>query len=795
MKKSLLFILLSVCVLHTYSQNKTASFKGTVVNSLNQEALSGASIYLHDLRRGTVADVKGKFNFKEIPEGNHLVEISYTGYSSLVETILISGETEQTFQLKPTIAENDEVVVTGVSTATSLKKMTTPVVVIRKQELLQTGSSNIIEALTKKPGISQMGTGPAVSKPVIRGLGYNRVVVINDGLRQEGQQWGDEHGIEVDEYSIQKAEILKGPASLMYGSDAIAGVINFITNAPIAEGNIKANLFSNYQTNNHQRGLFGNIAGNKNGFSFNAYGSLKAAGDYQNKNDGYVFNSKFNEKNAGGFVGLNKKWGYSHLVFSTFNQQLGLVEGERDSNGKFIKFGGTGLETVATDADFKSINPLVPYQHIVHQKLVSDNSFFMKGGKLNLNIGVQRNQRMEYGNAEAPTEKDLYFDLKTINYNVQYHLNAFNDLKLSFGMSGMNQQNTNKGQEAIIPDYTLNDAGAFVFAQKKFKQLNLSGGLRIDNRNVNGAEMRDGNDIKFESFKKSYSNLSASAGFTYEFPKIVLLRFNVARGFRAPNMAELGSNGAHEGTNRYEVGNKNLRSEISFQVDAGIELNTEHISLTASFFNNAINHYIFFEKVPALAGGDSIVMVDGNNFFLFRFVQQNANLYGMELSVDIHPHPLDWLHFENSFSFVRGTLSNPVEGNSNIPFIPAARFLSELRFDLLQKQKNVLRNTYFKLELDHNFAQQHAFTSFNTETTTLSYTLLNAGLGTDIMRKGKTIVSIYIVAANLTDLAYQNHLNRLKYSSENPVTGRTGVFNMGRNFSFKLNIPLEFSWK
>ena len=156
MKKSLLFILLSVCVLHTYSQNKTASFKGTVVNSLNQEALSGASIYLHDLRRGTVADVKGKFNFKEIPEGNHLVEISYTGYSSLVETILISGETEQTFQLKPTIAENDEVVVTGVSTATSLKKMTTPVVVIRKQELLQTGSSNIIEALTKKPGISQM---------------------------------------------------------------------------------------------------------------------------------------------------------------------------------------------------------------------------------------------------------------------------------------------------------------------------------------------------------------------------------------------------------------------------------------------------------------------------------------------------------------------------------------------------------------------------------------------------------------------------------------------------------------
>ncbi|MBY0476541.1 MAG: TonB-dependent receptor [Chitinophagaceae bacterium] len=795
MKKYILFALVFISVYHSNGQTKTSSFKGIVLNSLNKEALAGASIYIPDLRRGTMTDENGRFILKDIPQGNHLVEFSYSGFSSLVETILITGEKEQEFQLKPTIAENDEVVVTGVSTATSLKKMTTPVVVMRKQELLQTGSSNIIEALTKKPGVNQMGTGPAVSKPVIRGLGYNRVVVINDGLRQEGQQWGDEHGIEIDEYSIQKAEILKGPASLMYGSDAIAGVINFITNAPITEGNIKANLFSNYQTNNRQRGLFANVAGNKNGFSFNAYGSFKAAGDYQNRYDGHVFNSKFNEKNAGGFIGLNKKWGYSHLVFSTFNQRLGLVEGERDSNGKFIKFGGTGLETVATDADFRSTNPLIPYQHIVHEKLVSDNSFFMRGGKLNLNIGVQRNQRMEFGNAEAPEEKELYFDLKTINYTAQYHLNALHDWKLSFGFSGMNQGNSNKGEEAIIPDYSLNDAGVFVFAQKKIKQLNLSGGIRFDNRNVAGQELKDGTDIKFESFKRNYANVSASAGLTYEFPKAVLLRFNLARGFRAPNMAELSSNGAHEGTNRYEVGNKDLKSETSFQVDAGIELNTEHISLAASFFNNAINNYIFFEKVPALNGADSIITVDGDDFYLFRFVQQNANLYGMELSVDIHPHPLDWLHIENSFSFVRGLLSKPIEGNRNIPFIPAARLVSELRFDLFQQQKSVLRNAYFKVELDHNFAQQHAFTSFNTETTTAAYTLLNAGLGTDISRKGKTILSIYVVAANLTDLAYQNHLNRLKYTDENPATGRTGVFNMGRNFSFKLNVPLEFSWK
>ncbi|QNA44004.1 TonB-dependent receptor [Lacibacter sediminis] len=794
--KKLLF--LSVCFLlvaAVSAQTKTVDFTGSVINSIDKLGLQGANIFIPDLRRGTSADANGKFQFKDLPAGWHLVEISYSGFNSVILNIEFKSDIEEVFQLKPTVAEHNEVVVTGVSSATSLRKVTTPVVVMRKQELLQTGSTNIIEALTKKPGISQTSTGPAISKPVIRGLGYNRVVVINDGLRQEGQQWGDEHGIEVDEYSVQKAEILKGPASLMYGSDAIAGVVNFISNVPVAEGKLKANLFGNYQTNNRQRGFSGNVAGNKNGFLFNTYASFKDAADYKNAEDGYVFNSKFNERNAGAMLGLSKKWGYSHLVFSTFNQKLGLVEGERDNDGNFIKYGGSSFEAVATDDDFRSVVPSIPYQHITHDKIVSDNSLFIRGGKLNLNVGLQRNQRREYGNAEDPAEQELYFDLKTINYNVQYHLKQINDWKVSFGLSGMNQQNTNKGAEAIIPDYSLNDAGAFVFLQKKVKGFDFSGGVRFDNRTVNGKELLEGPDVKFNAFERNFSNLSASAGFTYEFPKTVLFRFNVARGFRAPNMAELSSNGAHEGTNRYEVGDNGLKSEISFQADAGIELNSEHLTLTASLFHNNIKNYIFFEKQSSVAGNDSIITIDGEDFYLFRFVQQDARLYGLELSLDIHPHPLDWLHFENSFSFVRGLLSERLEGNKNIPFIPAARVLSELRFELFHRQQKTVRNAYFKLELDHNFAQKNAFTTYNTETASSSFTLLNAGLGTEFQKNGKTIAGIYFVASNLADVAYQHHLNRLKYAGENPATGKTGVYNMGRNFSIKLNVPLEFNWK
>ena len=208
---------------------------------------------------------------------------------------------------------------------------------MRKEDFFRNTSSNIIESLTKIGGVSTLATGPAISKPVIRGLSYNRVLTINDGVRQEGQQWGDEHGIEIDEASVNKIELLKGPASIIYGSDAMAGVVNIITNVPVPVNTIKANLSSNYQTNNNLSTINLNIGGNKNGFNWNIYTSNKAAGDYKNKYDGRVFNSKFTENNIGGYAGFNGKWGFSHLLVSSFNLKAGLIEGERDSAGYFIK--------------------------------------------------------------------------------------------------------------------------------------------------------------------------------------------------------------------------------------------------------------------------------------------------------------------------------------------------------------------------------------------------------------------------------------------------------------------------
>ena len=778
------------------AENGRAVFSGKITDAETGEPLAGATVFISDLKLGTAADASGKFSFREIPSGHHLIEISHTGYTSIVEHIDINEKIEKDFALQPTIVENQAVVVTGVTNATSIRKTPVPVTSIRKAEILETPSTNIIDLLSKKPGISQVGTGPGISKPVIRGLGYNRVVVINEGVRQEGQQWGDEHGIEIDELSISRAEILKGPASLIYGSDAIAGVINLITNIPVSEGTIRGNILTNFQTNNDLFGLNANVAGNKKGVNWNIYGTLKTAGDYKNRYDGKVLNSRFNEKNYGGYIGVNKKWGFSHLVFSSFHQNVGLVEGDRDdATGRFLLYAGTPLERIATSEDLGERKPFVPFQNITHLKIASDNNIILKKSKLKINVGFQENQRKEFGDAEDPSEAELHFDLKTINYNLQFVLPEKKEWHTTIGANGMYQTNTNKGSEVIIPEYSLFDIGGFVYMQRFFKKLTLSGGARFDNRSIDSKEYFEGTDQKFAAFDRSFSNVSGSIGISYEPADFLTIKGNIARGFRSPNMAELGSNGAHEGTNRYEYGDNDLKSETSFQLDGGFRVDYEHFGLGVDIFYNRINDFIFYRKLESTLGGDSLVNVDGDDLVAFKFSQFNAQLSGLEVNLDIHPHPLHWLHFENAVSFVRGRFNEKVGGTDNLPLIPSPKLSSELRADIKTTGK-ALRNFYFKVEMIKFFEQDKPFFAYNTESSTPGYTLLNCGIGTNIInKKEKTTFSIHLAGLNLTSTAYQNHLSRLKYTGENLVSGRMGVFNPGRNFSLKINIPLEFAAK
>ncbi len=775
------------------SKKIRSTFSGSITDAKTSTPIQGVSVYIAEIKTGGTTNEAGYFEIRNLPAGIRLVEISHVGYTTIIDNIDLSGDVKKDYVLSESVVENNTVIVTGVSGATQLKKVPFQVSVLRKQDLLQSSSGNIIEALAKKPGVSSMSTGPAISKPVIRGLGYNRVLTINDGVRQEGQQWGDEHGIEIDESSVNKVEILKGPASLIYGSDAMAGVINIITNVPVENNKVQANIFTNYQTNNKARTLNASIGGNINGINWNFYGSAVAASDYQNKYDGRVYNSKFNQNNFGGYVGYNGSWGYSHLVFSNFNLKAGLTEGERDAQGYFIKPIAGGGFTRAADADFTSTVPQIPYQHIRHFKLALDNSIQLGKNRLTFNVGYQQNRREEFGNVDNLKQRSLFFDLKTVTYTAQFHFKEMNGWNTSAGLNGMRQHNANKGVEQLIPDYDLFDIGIYLFTNKTINKVTLSGGARYDNRDVKAKDLLDGTRVKGTSFNKSYGNFSGSVGMAAELTSALGFKLNIARGFRAPGISELASNGAHEGTIRYEYGDANLKSETSTQLDAGFDFNTEHVSIGLSAYNNSFNNFIFYGKLQAAGGGDSTININGNNLATFKFDQRKATLRGLEATIDIHPHPLDWLHLQNTFSLVAGRFAAPIESVKFLPFIPAPRIITEFRGDFKKFGKKIIRNLYMKFEIDNTFAQKDIFSAYNTETATPAYTLLNAAFGAGfVSKKGTPLFSLNFIGSNLGDVAYQNHLSRLKYAAENMATGRVGVYNMGRNFSIKLNIPLSF---
>jgi len=622
-------------------------------------------------------------------------------------------------------------------------------------------------------------------------------------IRQEGQQWGDEHGIEMDEFSINKIEILKGPASLSYGSDAIAGVINMLSAPTLPDGKINANVIGNYQTNNGLIAYSANLTGNIKGYIWDIRYSNKMAHAYQNKYDGYVYNSGFKENTLGGIIGVNKSWGYSHLHFSMYELTPGIIEGDRDSaSGKFIKpiviNDSTEGAAIAEDADYKNYSIGVPFQKINHYKVVLNTNFVVGQGSLKAIFGFQQNHRKEFGNVFNPKEYGLYFLLNTINYDLRYVFPERKKSTLSIGVNGMQQTSQNKGKEFLVPEYNLFDIGGFAIVKKSYGKLDISSGIRYDTRKQNSNDLyldslgakTDATDStslhQFTKFNSTFSGISASIGATYQFSESVYAKLNIAKGYRAPNISELGANGEHEGTGRYEIGNPNLKAESSFQYDLAFGLNTEHITTEIDLFHNTIDNFVFQQKLNSFNGTDSIT----NGANTFEFVQGNATLFGGEISIDIHPHPIHWLHFENSFSFVQGGQKNQPDSLKYLPLMPAPKLISELKADI-KKIGKLISNAYVSIELENYFEQNKFYSAFGTETKTSGYSLINLGLGGDVVRKTKTVCSIYISINNITDVAYQNHLSRLKYAAENNVTGRNGVYNMGRNISFKLIVPVE----
>ena len=678
----------------------------------------------------------------------------------------------------------NEVTVTGVTGDTKLKYATTPVSIVTPQILRATAATNIIDAIARQPGVNQLTTGGSISKPIIRGLGYNRVVVMSDGVRQEGQQWGDEHGIEVDGSSVYSVEILKGPASLMYGSDAMAGVVILHAQPTLPEGEIHANISSEYQTNN---GLFNynlSMAGNQKGFVWDAHYSDKMAHAYKNKYDGYVPGSQFRERAGRLMLGINQSWGHSRLIGTAYHLTPSIVEGERDPE--------TG-ELECNSDNVKTYGKALPFQQVKHYRLVWDNSLNLSSGYLKAIIGYQQNRRQEF--EESADEYGIFLKLHTLTYDLRYVTNDNKGWKFSTGIGGMYQKSVNKGEEYLIPDSRLFDFGIYATATKILgEHWTLNGGVRYDHRRLHSYELIEDGKKRFNDFSRHFNGLTGSVGAVCNINEHFNLRLNLARGFRTPNISELASNGVHEGSQRYEIGNQNLKAEYSLQADLGLDFNSDYVSAQLALFANRIDNYIFTHRVPEVIDPD---------YLTYAYTQGDARLLGFEAGIDFHP--IHSIHFSNTFSYVNAQQLHASDDTKYLPYTPAPHWASELKWELFHHSHNTvnhhhtsdaahrspLNNLYIAVGLDCYLKQSNIYSADDTETVTPGYALLSLSAGTDIQVKGKKIAELYITADNLLDKAYQSHLSRLKYTDINVVTGRRGVYNMGRNITFKVVIPIK----
>jgi iron complex outermembrane receptor protein len=364
----------------------------------------------------------------------------------------------------------------------------------------------------------------------------------------------------------------------------------------------------------------------------------------------------------------------------------------------------------------------------------------------------------------------------------------------------MFQQSDNKGEEYLIPDSRLFDFGLYATVSKSIGDgWTLNGGMRYDHRWLHGDELMEDDALRFIDFSRHFNGITGSIGAVWNISEHFNLRMNIARGFRTPNMSELASNGVHEGSIRYEIGSQQLKAEYSLQADLGVDFALGCVSGQLSLFSNRIDNYIFTHRVPE-------VMEEG--YLTYAYTQGDARLLGFEAGVDFHP--VHSVHFSNTFSFVDAQLTSyilPLTSDIKyLPFTPAPRWTSELKWELFHHShstvnhhhhpahyvhRSLLNNLYISAELDCYLKQNHIYRADDTETATPAYALLSLSAGTDIQVKGVKVAELYVTAHNLLDKAYQSHLSRLKYADENVVTGRCGVYNMGRNITFKVVVPIS----
>ena len=633
-----IIFLLPLLLVSYYTAMAQNTIKGTVTDE-NQSPVLGADIYIEQLHIGTTSDESGLFELNNIPNGTHKLSISFVGFNTEnIELNISSEEKILEIALSPSVFHMDEVILSA-----PFNKLQSENVMKIESKSIETlkkaGAPTLMQGISNIPGVSEITTGTGIGKPVIRGLSGNRVLVYTQGVRLENQQFGSEHGLGMNDSGIESVEVIKGPASLLYGSDALGGVLYLNPEKFAYQDETKIDLSQSFFSNTLGSNTSLGFKTSKKKLKFIARGGFNSHADYQIPNGDRVTNTRFTEKDFKAGLGLNLDQFVTEFRYNYNQSEIGIPE-------------EIGQQTTSRSV-------ALPYQDLNTHILSLHNHFYLNKSKIDLNLGYTVNNRKEFedehdhdddhededheeedheGEEEHDEEAALDMKLKTFTYDLKYNLAKMGKFETIAGIQGMYQENQNFGEEILIPDAITSDIGFLVTSTLSINdKSSLQGGIRYDHRNISSSsfEKEDPNDpsqeIIIDGLDRSFSNVTFSLGYKTLFFDKMTTRINIASGFRAPNLAELTSFGVHHGSNRFEIGNPDLDNEQNFQFDLALEYGNKHIEVFANGFYNNLNNYIFANPTGELI----------EEYQVFEYVQTDANLYGGEFGIHVHPHPFD----------------------------------------------------------------------------------------------------------------------------------------------------------
>lgn len=775
---------------------------GKVIDE-NGLAMPGATIVTRDFRFSTVSDTDGTFEINSKEKICQEFSVSFIGYQTRHIHIEYPYPAEPLLIiLQPYQQILDEITIRDDHLKRKLKENPLSMSVASEEFLARNKQGSLMKTLERLPGISAMEIGSGQSKPAIRGLGFNRVVVTENGIKHESQQWGSDHGLEIDQFGVEELEIIKGPVSLMYGSDAMAGVINIRSYSIPHKNSLGGNAQMQYSSNNGKFAGSFNFDARKTNWFFSARYSLTDYGDMRVPADTitvYSYKVALNNKTLTNTSGSENsfKFNFGYLgkkVHSAFYLSENLM-----TTGMFAHAHGLEPRRVDTTVHFASgRDALFPKQEVNHFKLINKTQYFWDENSTLLEFGYQKNIRNEYNDyishgympSTIPETTDLSqnlergFNKNTFSANIRQQFQIGTANELNFGFNTEFQNNQIDGYSFIIPSFRQTTGGFFLYDQHRIsKKWILSGGLRYDLGIIRteaysdwfttpvteGTITTDEYLVRAPKIERSFCNWSGSAGVSYNH-KDFTFKANTGKSYRMPTPKEIASNGVNYHHFSFEKGDSSLGAEISYQMDLNLEWHKPLWAFQLSPFINYFPNYIYLNPGFEM----DIYYGAGNQVFNYR--QSKVFRVGSELQAQLKLTKSLKLSTIAEYIFSR-QLSGDKKGFA-LPFSPPGNVLLSLNYSA--PSYKWIKEPYLGIDF-HWTAPQNDI--LPTEQKTPGYSVWNLHAGSRLLI-GKQLIQLNLIISNIWNTKYLNHTNFYRLIS---------LPEPGRNITFSINIPFHKS--